>query len=477
MTIRPAVLSLALVLPPIAALAVEDHQVIEGPFASGPEVTEICLECHEDVAEDFMTTSHWLWTSLQDVATRGTMAYGKKVALNNYCLGVAGNWPRCTSCHAGYGWEDASFDFENPQNIDCLVCHDRTGLYRKFPTGAGHPVYKPQEWMGELWEPVDLAMVARSAGAPTRANCGACHFFGGGGNAVKHGDLDTSLLEPARDFDVHMSADGADLRCQDCHVTENHTMSGQAMTVSPDGHHPLGCIECHDEEAHEKKVLNWHARSVACQACHIPTFAKGRPTQVRWDWSDAGKDLPVTKNEYGQPSFDKKKGSFEWARNIVPTYAWFNGTAGVHLLGDRMNPDGETRLNWPNGSRQDQRARIYPFKIHRGRQPYDVGQDIFINPKFYGEGGFWQTFDWDQAAAAGMAAAGLEYSGELGFAETVMYWKIDHMVVPAADALRCRDCHPSEGTGRLDWAALGYAGDPLRERGLARFELREVYAD
>ncbi|PID78603.1 hypothetical protein CSB20_14335, partial [bacterium DOLZORAL124_64_63] len=29
---------------------VEDHQDIEGPFKTGPEVTEACLECHDDVA-------------------------------------------------------------------------------------------------------------------------------------------------------------------------------------------------------------------------------------------------------------------------------------------------------------------------------------------------------------------------------------------------------------------------------------------
>jgi hypothetical protein len=36
---------------------------------------------------------------------------------------------------------------------------------------------------------------------------------------------------------------------------------------------------------------------------------------------------------------------------------------------------------------------------------------------------------------------------------------INHEVVPAAQALRCLDCH-REG-GRMDWAALGYDGDPL----------------
>ena len=32
----------------------------------------------------------------------------------------------------------------------------------------------------------------------------------GGGDAVKHGDLDTTLANPSRDLDVHMGTDGLD---------------------------------------------------------------------------------------------------------------------------------------------------------------------------------------------------------------------------------------------------------------------------
>ena len=44
----------------------------------------------------------------------------------------------------------------------------------------------------------------KSVGLPTRDNCGKCHFDGGGGNNVKHGDLDESLYFPQKDLDVHM---------------------------------------------------------------------------------------------------------------------------------------------------------------------------------------------------------------------------------------------------------------------------------
>ena len=61
---------------------------------------------------------------------------------------------------------------------------------------------------GKDWPAVDLVSVAQGVGMPSRANCGACHFTGGGGDAVKHGDMDTSLKAPSFELDVHMDAEG-----------------------------------------------------------------------------------------------------------------------------------------------------------------------------------------------------------------------------------------------------------------------------
>lgn len=60
-----------------------------------------------------------------------------------------------------------------------------------------------------------------------------------------------------------------------------------------------------------------------------------------------------------------------------------------------------------------------------------------------------------------MKASGLPYSGKYGFAETIMYWPINHMVAPKEEALSCLDCHCDKG--RMDGKALGYANDPLRD--------------
>jgi len=142
------------------------------------------------------------------------------------------------------------------------------------------------------------------------------------------------------------------------------------------------------------------------------------------------------------------------------------------LAGEKINPKKVTKLNWPEGSIKDKKAKIYPFKVHEGKQIYDKKNKYFIKPYLWPSKGkadkyaYWKNFDWNKAAEKGMELAGMEYSGEYGFAPTIMYWRLNHMVAPAKDALKCKDCHSKKG--RLDWKALGYKGDPMKIKGAAR---------
>ena len=461
-TMRAASFLLITLFMPGAALSAQDHSgLVKGPFKTGPDVTKACLQCHSEQARAFMKTVHWTWSSRQSTAGGGEVKLGKINAVNNFCIALPSNEPRCTSCHAGYGWKDASFDFGKPENVDCLVCHDTTGTYRKYPTAAGHPAYQDTEWpmkSGRKWPAVDLEKVARSVGKPSRQNCGTCHFFGGGGDHVKHGDLDSSLTKPKRAMDVHMAVDGANMSCIDCHRSKDHVIPGKALSVSLAGDgETLECATCHAGTPHKNPTLNQHASKVACQTCHIPTFARTLPTKVWWDWSTAGQDKPAPKDAYGLPTYDKMKGDFKWAKNVPPVYVWFNGTVDRVLMGEKIDPARVVHLNLPKGSR-DASSKITPFKLMRGKQPYDEGNDVIAVPHLFGKGGFWQSYDWGSAIADGMKAAGLSYSGKYGWVETDMYWKVNHMVVPKAQALGCTDCHST--SGRMDWQSLGYAGDP-----------------
>jgi octaheme c-type cytochrome (tetrathionate reductase family) len=448
----------------------EDHEAIKGPFESPMDVTNKCLECHEDASHDIMQTSHWTWDLKQEISGQGNVFRGKKNAINNFCISINGNWPRCTSCHIGYGWKDDRFDFTDTSRVDCLVCHDTTGTYKKPGAAAGMPAgYTGNAKFDK--KPVDLITVAQNVGAPSRSNCITCHGYGGGGNNVKHGDIDSSMKAPTKALDVHMGTDGEDFTCQNCHTADSHDIKGNAMVVSPGGKNHISCTDCHDQKPHTETLLNNHMDSVACQTCHIPEFAKEMPTKLAWDWSTAGQEkVEVEMDEYGKPTYHKKKGNFIWGKNVVPTYAWYNGKGGAYLLGDKIDPDKVTRLSWPEGEISDMTAKIFPFKMHKGKQIYDTKHSYLITPKVFGKKGdpdaYWVNYDWKKAAAAGMKASGLAFSGEYGFAPTEMYWRINHMVVPADKALGCLDCHGDNG--RLDWKALGYSTDPMRDSSASR---------
>jgi len=414
------------------------------PFPDGPSVTRACLECHPESAGEVMQTAHWNWQGDEvELPGRDTaLRIGKRNVINNFCIGVQSNWPACTMCHIGYGWEDEEFDFSDVSRVDCLVCHDNSGTYLKKFQGAGLPD-----------EGVDLLQVARSVGMPRRQNCGSCHFQGGGGNAVKHGDMDETLLFPSERIDVHMGR--YDMQCIDCHRTERHRIRGRSMAVSVDSTNRVHCTDCHAREPHREIRLNAHIGRVACQSCHIPHMAADTGTKLSWDWSEAGQDLDIT----DEHRYLKIKGRFTWAKKVQPEYHWYNETSTRYITGDRIDPARPTRITAPLGDRNDPAAKIWPFKVHRGRQPYDREYCYFLVPNVHGDKGFWNAFDWEAALRTGARVTGLPYSGTYDFAPTEMYFPLSHMVTSTDEALRCRDCHGERG--RIDWTALGYAGDPL----------------
>ncbi len=471
MKIRATVVgAILLTVSAFVSVASADHAglVGEGPFKTGPEVTKRCLVCHEKETNDFMKTVHWTWSKEQTLANGKKVNIGKVNALNNFCIGLPANWPRCTSCHAGYGFKDAGFDFSKAENVDCLVCHDTTGTYKKFPTGAGHPVYEGEQKefpKGNIWKPVDLLKVAQSVGRTSRATCGACHFYGGGGDHVKHGDLDTSMVNPTPEIDIHMGG-SKKMTCQDCHQAKDHFLKGEAASVTITHSEPshIDCLDCHKGKVHKNALVNKHTEKVACQSCHIPTFAKDRPTKIWWDWSSAGRkvkpeDIPL--DRYGQKTYDTMKGDFKWEKNMVPTYMWFDGNIVRYLAGDKIDPTKIVQLTSVKGGRNDPKSRIFPFKIMRGKQAYDSGNSTIAFAQVFGPPGsdaYWQKYDWNAAIASGMKAAGQPYSGKFGFVETAMVWPVHHMVVAKEKSLKCGDCHGTKG--RLDWKALGYKGDP-----------------
>ena len=466
---------LSLLLSPIPAMAIErsapstaDHtqfEQLQGPFASGPEVTQACLSCHTEASKQLQKTTHWTWEF--EHPTTGQML-GKRHVVNSFCGSVASNEPFCTSCHTGYGWDDMRQPPPVAENaVDCLICHDTTGGYKKSPTGAGHPIYEFADPLNPSEKrKTDLANIAKKIGATSSRNCGSCHFYGGGGDGVKHGDLDSSLLTAPRSLDVHMSKDGANFACADCHTTSAHSVTGSryltnardTLGIDVPGHTDqtrASCESCHGNAPHPQAKLNDHVDQVACQTCHIPAFARGGvATKIWWDWSTAGQldanGKPQTiRDANGNLEYLSTKGTFRHGENVIPEYRWFDGQARYTLREDKIDESqAPIDLNQIQGSHANPDSRIWPFKIMQGKQPYDtVHKHLLVNHVYSADDdtALWTNFDWVKSLKAGTDYAGQEYSGNFDFIETRMHWPIAHMVAPASQALDCSSCHARDG--------------------------------
>ncbi len=279
--------------PPLKLNTTADHakfKELQQVFKTGPDVTRACISCHTEAARQVHRTKHWTWEFLNP---ENGQRLGKKYVINNVGFSVAPNYSYCTVCHVGYGWKDENFDFTAETNVDCLACHDTTGDYRKGSGLAGHPVTQVMEvpaGSGRIVQPINLGKIARKVGKSSRDTCGACHFYGGGGDGVKHGDMDSSLAAPDRELDVHMDSTGLDFTCATCHATSSHDVAGSryvpAAVDRQDFHtrgkvdkganpvnssNPATCVACHDKTPHKRdERLNSHANKLACGIGHKP---------------------------------------------------------------------------------------------------------------------------------------------------------------------------------------------------------------
>ncbi len=424
-----------------------EFEILQQEFTDPRDVTAACLSCHNKRDDELMQSSHWRWERTAHIPGRGEVKIGKMNIINNFCTGAPGNNGSCMRCHIGYGWEDKSFDFEDPNNIDCLVCHDNTDTYFKQKGKAGWPA--TEETANAEYAVPDYNYISQNVGLPDRDNCGICHFYGGGGNNVKHGDLEEAMFNGDRELDVHMGIDGKDMTCIDCHTTENHNIKGRAYSVSAENTNRISCEQCHTDSPHNDRIIDYHSHKVACQTCHIPVYAKKAATSLWWDWSLAGE---IDENGNGYKEYDADhnysylsiKGRFVFDNMVTPEYYWFNGTVDHNLIGDTIT-EFPVQINTLFGEYMDSTAKIWPVKVHRGRQPFDAVNKELLSVNLWGaekgDGAFWNDLDWDVAIQQGMDYWERDYSGEYSFVETEAYWPLNHQVSTKEKVLSCEDCH------------------------------------
>jgi len=447
-----------------------DHSsfdVLQKKFESGRELTEACLSCHNLAAKQVHQSTHWNW---EFPNSKTGQLLGKRNVLNSTLIAISSNGPYCARCHISNEWKDESFDFAAEEQVDCLACHDTTGTYAskkmhqlRIKCSACHMEFDKSKAREVVRKP-DFSELAKHVGKPNITACGSCHFYSDGGDGIKHGDLDSSLATATRSLDVHMAKDGFGYSCTTCHKAEQHQMRGNRY--APESKDTRGidivggsratCESCHGLAPHPESAnrkLNDHVDRIACQTCHIPALARGgRPTQIYWDWSTAGRlddkgKAIVEKDEKGRIVYSSQRGGGQWAENLVPEYVWFNGQIEYTTMDDTVNPAKIVKLNSLAGGPDDPKSRIWPVKTLRGKQPIDAEKATLVSARLFGkkDDAFWEAYDWTQSVAAGMEAAGRDFSGKVGFVETEMRFPVNHMVAQAEDALSCVSCHSRNG--------------------------------
>lgn len=437
-----------------------DHSklpALQKTFRSGQEITAACLSCHSEAETQFHETIHWTWLGYTDENGKRLGKAGD--SLNNFCISTNNmEDKKCASCHPGWNGKK--------DGINCLACHSQKGInyneaFEDYKAFADSEDPEEKEIAAEIQATIQTA--AQTIGRPTRGNCGECHFKGGGGDGVKHGDLDTSLTKPNKGLDVHMGVDGQNFECTRCHTTVLHNVAGRIYSkpaatdrkslIEDDLTPKITCESCHSATPHEAgHKANDHTDKVACQSCHIPTFARVNPTKMSWDWSQAGKlkdGKPYKeKGALGKDDYMSIKGAMTWDKNVEPSYFWFNGSMKTLTVKDVIDPATVVAVSEPVGAPEDPNARIFPFKIHSGKQPYDKVHKTLLAPLLSGEDGYWTTLDWQQALSKGQAALEVPYSGAFDFVATSYVFPTTHMVAPKDNVVACSECHVKEA-GRL----------------------------
>ena len=518
-------------------------------------------------AFDFVTN---IPTDFAAAGERPAKAAGDLVAtgVNTYC-GTHENSPRftCAGCHVGNGrfpMAQSLFEQLDPAsaeahaqlaNIDCLTCHQE--VYKRFPdwtaSGQGFSAFSllnlAEDATGALVRsdgdavlrtgfqgipnvspagdflfkpagidtlpasvpmtpmPLTTLAAAQNVHATTRQSCLNCHAGAAGADGAKRGDLSKENINPSVTHDMHMSPDGANLTCSDCHSAigtngESHRMRGRGLDLrANDVAERFTCETggCHDSQPHgdfsntQGSSKDKHAMKVACQTCHIPSYAKAAVgTEIARDWQDPHPSDSACNGRGGWLPREDKGGL--GTASLIPSYTWFDGTSEVVYLEESLAGvptvplDATVAANFvggfsagspayalgmPNGDVKSATAKLYPMKKHWGKLARNDETNSLVGHSTFE---FFRTGSFCRAVAVGLGenpddplvcATGKPGSTEMPLGATTVpvftYQTINHGVEPDSNALGgdttgCGSCHGglSGGPTRLDMKGLGY---------------------
>jgi hypothetical protein len=417
-----------------------------------------CSQCHAADVTEMLGGVHYKWAGSAAEMQGGAAAQGKMdsttagaSALNAYCVNILGNWNTysgCSACHVSIGSKPGTGQ-DNAGNVDCLLCHG-TGYTRTRVNGG---LYQPSAGL-------DMTAIARGASKPLRKNCLQCHARGGGGDALKRGDLAlASGTTGDANYDVHMATTRGNLSCQSCHKVAGHRFPGRGVDLRPeDTTAEVACTDCHASKAtatgHATAKVNDHVKRVACQTCHIPVYAKNASDTTASEATETHRDWSVS---HFSTTMNRYEPTLTLANNVKPKYLFWNGYSWGNNLKDAAAIDpatGRYKISRPVGTITDTTAtpaKLYPFKYKTSYQPLDTTRNQLIA---IDTGDYFQYGIPSQAVSKGLANMG--YTGDAWtYVTTDEYQLITHQVPPKANVLACTTCH--ENTAQMSLLTLGYA--------------------
>ncbi|HEY9172017.1 MAG TPA: fibronectin type III domain-containing protein [Verrucomicrobiae bacterium] len=463
--------------PTISPAAQKAHAQITA--YNGPAT---CIACHQRQAQEMFGSVHY-----QEMAETpgvanidGPAGKGRNGAMvmNSYCgTPTTSSRATCATCHTGNGRiPSTQITAEQLVNIDCMMCHQ--DAYKRVPAppyvqvsfpgtnGTTHTINAVvEDETGFDFVPdtakmtISLLQAAQTVHLPTRASCLRCHAGAGGSDGGKRGDISTVTANPPLTSDVHMSPQGANLACANCHSAGGHRVMGRGVDLRPnDSTNHFSCASCHTERPHGDynarvgTTRDVHAGHVACQSCHIPAYAKDKSTEMRRTWLHAEFSMAACRGQGGWLPGEVR------ASNVIPSYQWFDGTSLANVLGQVPveNARGEYVLALPNGSVQTPNSKLFPMKLHYSDAAVHDATGLLIPHSTWK---FFTSGDFSAAVAEGQALSNLE--GPASVLPVMEYQTINHGVEPSANALQCGACHSAYAAGgpvRMNLKAdLGYA--------------------
>ena len=444
----------------------------------------------------------------------------------------------CLTCHqevykrfpdwteTGLGFSDLILLNVTEDTAGNLIRSDGSQVVRSGFSGIPnvHPISMDFQFLpaGNDTLPIDVPMApmslttlaaAQNAHRTTRQSCLNCHATSGGADGTKRGDMAKENANPSIALDVHMSPSGENLTCANCHETigdggESHRMRGRGLDLRPSDVEQLFTCEnsgCHSAQPHgdSSNIIgsskDKHATKVACQACHIPTYAKASVgTESARDWQDPHPTATACNGRGGWLPREDKVGL--GTEQVIPVYTWYNGTSEVYYLGESLDSvptiplaaeiaasfgsnfnagDPAVVLGVPNGDITTSSAKIFPMKAHWGKLARNDGNNTLIGHSTFE---FFRTGSFCRAVAAGLgfneadalaecvlsdSSGGLPGSLEMPAGTTAVpvftYQTINHGVEVSDNALGssttgCGSCHSTLTGGllRMDMETLGY---------------------